>query len=318
MKKNIILILSTLFLLSACSSKKEIIVNKEIYPSWYINPIKNDNTYLYGISDGKNLDEATKKALANISSKLSTSISSSSNIYQKSYTTYREYIQKDVTQNIDTNTQNLTYQNYEIDKSEKIKYNQFLVRVKVEKKNLINSLKNEINTLINNSKKKEEYLLKKDSLSSYFEYIDIYNNFYEKQEKVQILKILDSSYDDKKFYSYLDEIGKKILNNKSKISFNIENKTNSEIISNKIKKEISSKKFEQKFSSKASFKIEVSSNINKKQSHGIYIVDNNISVKIFNKNSLIKTNNYFLKGASSNSFKDALNNSYEEFIFTLD
>lgn len=317
MKTKIIVLTATLFLFSACSSKKEIIVKEMSYPTWYINPIENDDNYLYGIGEGKNLDEASKKALINISSKLSTSISSSSNIYEKSYTTYREYIQKDVTQNINTNTENLTYQNYQLDKSEKIKYNQFFVRVKVEKQNLINNLKKEVETLINDSIKKEKDLLQKDSLTRYFEYLDIYNSFYKKQNKVQILKILDTNYNDKIFYNYVDKIKEKIFINKSKISFNIENKTYSEIVSNKIKEELTNKKFEERTSIKAPFKINISSNINKKESHGIYIVDNNISVKIFNKKNLIKTNNYFLKGASSNSFKDALNNSYEEFIFSL-
>lgn len=299
------------FLFVACTSNKKIEIETPKYPSWYLNPNYENQEYLYGIGEGKNLDEAIKSALISISSRLSLTITSNSNIYNKSYTDFREYITKESTQEIFSNTENLKFNNYNVIDSVKLGFNSFIVNVEVKKIDLIDSLTNEILLIDEILKRDEKELLTKEPLTKYFVYKSIFNQYYINSNKVQILKNLNKHFDEKSYFKTLNQVYEKMQKNKSLSTFYITNYTNNETILNKLKEEIN-KDFLILDKNKAQYEIIISSNINEKNSHGFYIVDNTISFEIFHKNSLIKTKNYTTKGASSNSFDDALNNSFEE------
>ena len=311
MKKIITLIFITLFFLG-CSSSKKVEVQTPTYPSWYLNPLFEDSIYLYGIGEGNNLDKALKSALISISSRLSLTISSSSSIKNKSYIDYREYVTKESVQDIFSKTEDLTFNNYLIESNKKMGFNSFIVYVKVKKSDLVNSLLSELKNLENITKEKEKVLLKKDSLSKYFTYKTIFNEYNSKIKKVQILKNLKKEFDDKKYYDKLKYLYSKIIKNKSESTFFLSNKTNNQTPLNKLKESLNNENFLVLEKNKAQYKIEISSNINRKNPRGFYIVNNNISFEIYLNNSLIKTKNYMIKGVSSNSYEDAISNSYEE------
>lgn len=310
MNKFFLVVLS-IFLLTACASNQKIEVTTPKYPNWYINPQYEDQNYLYGVGEGKNIEEAIKSALVAISSRLSLNISSSSTVYSKSYRDFREYVTKESTQKIFSNTENLKFNNYEILESKKISFNSFIINLQIKKIDLINSLTNEIKLLDELLQNQEKELLDKDPLTKYIAYKDIFNQYYSKINKIEILKNLNKEFNEKNYFDKLNQIYSKMIKNKNTSTFYISNFTNNELISNKLKEEIS-KEFKVFEKNEALYEIEISSNINKKSSYGFYIVNNNISFKIYYKNSLIKTKNYITKGASSNSFKDAINNSYED------
>ena len=90
---------------------------KSTYPQWYLSAPKDTPFYLYGVGEGETKESALKNALLNISSRLSLTISSDSNIYKESYTDYREYTQKTVKEDIRAKTQSLTFSDYELLKS---------------------------------------------------------------------------------------------------------------------------------------------------------------------------------------------------------
>ncbi len=308
---KLILIILSIFLFLGCASNNKVEIKPLQYPSWYLNPIFENDKELFGIGEDENIDDAIKSALISISSRLSLTITSNSNIYNKSFTDYREYVTKESTQEIFSNTENLRFNNYELINSHKISFNKIIVNVKIKKTDLIKSLKDEITLLKDILKKDEKALINKEALSKYFSYKKIFDLYYLNINKTQILKNLDKEFDDKEFFENLNEIYSKMIKNKSISTFYIINNTNNENIANKLKEEIN-REFLVQNRDKALYEIEISSNTNKKSSHGFYIIDNNIDFKIYFKNSLIKTKNYLTKGVSSNSFSDALNNSFEE------
>ncbi len=63
-----------LLLFAACGGSKA--PQAISYPSWYLNPPANNGAYLYGVGDGRNLDEAKSSALNAIAASLSTTVSS--------------------------------------------------------------------------------------------------------------------------------------------------------------------------------------------------------------------------------------------------
>lgn len=310
MSRHIILSLLA-FLFISCTSTKQIEIDKPKYPNWYLNQKFEDLSYLYGIGEGENIDEAIKSALISISSRLSLTISSNSTIKSNSYVDFREYITKESSQNISSFTENLTYSNYEIIDTQKISFNSIILNLKIKKIDLINSLSNKLNRVNKQLENSEIELKDKDPLTKFLNYKKLFNEYISIQNRVQILKKLDENFDDKNYFTKLDKIYNLALHNKSKSTFYITNYTNNQLIEDKLKEEIN-KDFPLLNRTNAIYNIDITSNINKKNSHGFYIVDNYISFKIYFGNKLIKTKNYLTKGASSNSFDDAINNSYEE------
>lgn len=107
-----IILLAVLLLLSSCIGASKNALND--LPSWYVNPTQNDSANLYGVGEGFTIQEASKSALNNLSSKLSVSISSDSSslIEENKYSFNEQFAQK-----INEETAKITFNNYKIDKS---------------------------------------------------------------------------------------------------------------------------------------------------------------------------------------------------------
>jgi len=311
-----ILIFLSLFLIS-CSSSKEKVIYKELsYPLLYTTPQNSDDTYLYGVGEGENLEYATKDALIDISSKLSITISSNSKIYKESIVKYREYIKKEISQNINSKIEELTFLNYKIEKSEKIKFNSFIVLVKVEKKKVIETLKNDTLLVITKFNNLEKISKNIDPLNKYIKYKKILEEFYFISNKIEILKNLDNTYDEKEILNTINKIINTIEKAKTNISFTLKNKTNNTTVVDKIKEEITKNGFQIYNTKEATYNIDINNRENKKLSYEIYLLENNITVDIYFNKQIISSKIFTSKGASSNSFDDALYNSIEKIDFS--
>lgn len=139
-----------LFLLLSCSTN-----NKNLEPSWYLKPTQNTSLKLYGTAQGPTLESATKSALADMAAKLIVTISSTSSteISENNYNIYEEYRQK-----ISQNIEDITFTNYQISNSKKIK-NNFFVEVSSPRDQFFNNqldrfkiLDQKINSLDQSSK----------------------------------------------------------------------------------------------------------------------------------------------------------------------
>lgn len=310
MKIEIVFLVVIALVFSSCSSQKEKNISFEPkYPSWYLTPVSNDFIYLYGIGEGENLDEATKNALVSISSNLSVSITSNSTLKKESFFKYREYVSKQFLENINSNTQNLTFQNYEVINFHKQSYNKFLAQVRVKKSVLINSLKKEFALLDSEYIQALKMVEKKDFYSKYLEYIKLDDKQKTYIKKLQILKDLEPSYNDEKFYLKLKELNQKIEYSKSRVGFYILKEKIYPKISSKIKEYFTNEGFE--LYKNASYKIDIQSKVDSKNARGIFIVNNTITINILYNNKIVKSKVFKTEGVSSNSKEDAINLSYD-------
>lgn len=112
-------------------------------PKWYLNPIANSQAYLYGVGEGKSLQEAKNSALNDMASRLSVTIDSNIQQY-KSITSTNNSLgtyQKQLKQNINVEVKKINFTNALVETSEMIN-NTFFVQMRVNRQELFNTHKN--------------------------------------------------------------------------------------------------------------------------------------------------------------------------------
>ncbi|CAI8198609.1 MAG: Uncharacterised protein [Arcobacter lacus] len=304
----LILIISALMalFLNGCTNSKREVPKSFDFPSWYLNPMINDDVYLYGIGEGVNLDEAKQNALVSLSSSLMITIESKSSLKKESILKYREYVFKNF--NIDTtsNTEKLTFKNYETINVKKHRYNNILVQVRVKKIDLINTLNKEVKSLYKEYKdisNSDEYDLKR-----YFKLLNLQRNFISKTNKVEILADLDKSF----YKTYHEKLLKNIYSSlsklKSSITFSINSHNVNDNMSSKISEYLTQNDFLIKDDSKYKVVYEIINN--SKIAQGMHIINSTVIVEILYMNEKVVSKEYKLDGYSSSSKNDAIYDAY--------
>ncbi|WP_418185580.1 LPP20 family lipoprotein [Aliarcobacter vitoriensis] len=302
MKKIYLVFIILLF--TSCTSKVDIKKDDLQYPDWYLNVPKNNDISLYGVGIGQNNNQAVKNALEDLSSRLLVTISANTTTSSKSYRDFREYTQKTVVQDIKSQIEKLSFQNYIIEKSTYFDKS-IIVLLSVQKSKVANDLKKEIDFLYKESESLKNQ--KMDTLSKYLKYKDLLDIFYKNYNKSQIL----SSFidDNDKYIKTIDEIKntKNIL--KNQIDFFINSDNNSRKFDNLFKNSLVNKGFkvvEASLKNENSYELNINSQSSQNRAYDFYIIENILNIKIINsKNSQILGKSIELKGASSNSFDDA-------------
>ena len=174
MKKLLFLLI--LIFLSACK-------NPEI-PKWYINTPKDTYTYFYASAEGYTKENAIKNALNNIASKINVKISSNF-VINKGIHNQKTY--SEIYQQINTKISNVSFNNYEILKTQK-QDDKYYVLIKVNKQKLIKSLKTKINLKLRNLKFNNQSPIKK-VISAY----KILNELKKIKSDIFILKSLGNN-----------------------------------------------------------------------------------------------------------------------------
>ncbi|RBQ26678.1 MULTISPECIES: LPP20 family lipoprotein [Arcobacteraceae] len=293
-----------IFIFIGCTNKVDILKENLQYPNWYINPPQNTDINLYGVGMGFSHNEAIQNSLENLSSRLLVTISADTTISSKSYRDFREYTQKTITQDIKSEIEKLSLQNYIIENSSSFD-RQIIVLVSVNKSRLFDSLKDEIDFLY-----KEFDLLKSQSIDSlilYIKYKKLLEDFYKNYNKAQIL----SSYfnDNDKYIKVIKELKKLESNLQNDIEFFINSDNNSKKFEDTFKDILVRKGFkvvELGVKNQNIYELNLSSKSSESKSYDFYIIENILNIKIINiKNNQILGNTIQLKGASSNNFDDA-------------
>jgi len=136
MKKLLFLLI--LIFLSACK-------NPEI-PKWYINTPKDTYTYFYASAEGYTKENAIKNALNDIASRINVKISSNF-VINKGIHNQKTY--SEIYQQINTKISNVSFNNYEILKTEK-QDDKYYVLLRVNKQKLIKNLKTKTDLKLQN------------------------------------------------------------------------------------------------------------------------------------------------------------------------
>jgi len=304
--RYIVLFIVTLFL-SACFNGNDYEIQEKqfIYPDWYINPPQNNQQKLYGVGSGKTKQDAIFNALDDLSSRLMLTVESTQEISSKSFRDFREYISKTTTQKINTQTQKLSFQEYKIEDFYAVS-NQIYYLISVEKNSLQRTLEDEATTLYNefNSIDNSFY----DILSKNIKYKHLLEKFYTNFNKIQILQSLKNKDDQNKYMDTIKKIEEQVKENNNRISFYITSDTNSKSFEDIFKDSLNTKLYKISIAngSTNAYELNLSSNLSRSKSHGIYIIENILNVKIKNnQNNQLFSKTIEIKGASSNNFEDA-------------
>ena len=126
---NRIIILAIIIIPGSCSIAHSAINDKEKLPKWYLTPKNNNGKYLFGVAEGSNLEEATKLALIDFSSKLLVKISSESQMIAEEN---RYSINEETRRNIQQIVEKVELSNFRVSNSEQIK-NRLFVEIEVER-----------------------------------------------------------------------------------------------------------------------------------------------------------------------------------------
>ena len=112
-------------------------------PQWYVNGAQNDQQSFYGIGSGSVIDDAKLSALNELQSRISTSISSATQVIKEEN---NDFAKSDFFQSIKSQIAEIEINNYIIDKSEKIG-DDYFVQVKVDRVGFIKNLETKLNTI---------------------------------------------------------------------------------------------------------------------------------------------------------------------------
>jgi len=103
------------------------------FPKWYLNPPKDNNSFLYASAMGESKKEAINKALSFLASKLKIDISSNTQIEKSlSTTNSSSSFYKNFSQNIKTQIKNIVFYDYKIEKLKNMD-NKFFVLIKINR-----------------------------------------------------------------------------------------------------------------------------------------------------------------------------------------
>ncbi|MEN5386703.1 hypothetical protein CRU86_04100 [Aliarcobacter skirrowii] len=306
MKKSIIFLIIALFLVSCSKTNPQPQQEAMGYPNWYLNPTPNGMIYLYGVGEGRNLNEATKSALENLSSRLLVTVKSNTTISEKSYRDFREYASSTTTSEINSQTAELGLKNYKVDYS--VYYGgKNLVQVSIKRDDLIQTLKNDIEALYS-----ELDFVKKqsdDTLNLYLKEQELLDKFYASSNKAQVL---DSLGYDSKFISKTNSLRNEVNSLKNRTTFYISSDFESSKYKNIFKDSLIKRGFKV-LNSGGLYELNLSSEVSRKSPQGFYIVENILSATLLDSSKHeVKTNVIELKGASSRNYEDAGLNSIKE------
>ncbi|MGE4295795.1 MAG: LPP20 family lipoprotein [Campylobacterales bacterium] len=136
---------AALTLISCAQPKPKIEIQKpKPLPAWYLTPPAHDAQWLYGVSLGGSMEEATREALDNLLAQLSVSVESSLEINtQARQGDVSDYTQE-TRRTIRSEVAKIRIGNYQVAEAEQIKYNQFAVMVRSDRNGFAQSLIDEL------------------------------------------------------------------------------------------------------------------------------------------------------------------------------
>lgn len=304
------LALIIILLLSYSCSSNNIVKNIDQIPSWYITPTQNNSDNLYGVANGRSIEEATKYALADAASRLIVNIAAKSKLIRQEN---NHDVNEEINQQVQQSIENISFSNFKISNSAKLNQN-FFIEVKIKRQPFIydqeeqvNFLNKKIANLDKNSKGKNA-ILRRNSLSKILKLLE---ELELKQRilmgagnKVNLNKTLN------KIANYQNEFAK--FNNKIEFYFEAKsNKAIAKIIRNALNKKQIKVTKKSNPANKNQITLKITSQNSDNKIYGAFITKINIDFENRNKSKIIASNSMEVSGSSTigkkQSYLSALN-----------
>ncbi len=217
-----LLALGTLLLVAGCGSspkpQAEVAKPKEL-PSWYMNPPSNNSIYLYGLGDGKNQEEAVKNALSNLASRLSVTVESQyevdTTIKQGSSNSFAQTSKR----NLKSDVAKIRISNYEIEKTEQMKYNHYIVLVRSDKEKFYNGLLKELDVKLSRAEEQKKLHATSNILKQYTFLKETMEGMKESMTAILVLNTLNEAFDDKAYLGRIEAMNREFDSVSKRINF---------------------------------------------------------------------------------------------------
>jgi hypothetical protein len=310
MMKNIVVLILTLVLFSACGSQKRVVVVEKKAPTWYDNPPMSDANTFYEVGQGYTKKEAIDNALSMMISTLSVSIESKYHSKSVENQGSVENYQKTVSNEINSEVKKIRISNYEVVKAEEFGFKDYRVLVKSDKRKIFDSLKKEMDQKFSLIDKRSKSIKKQNAIKQIRFYKEAKDSIADIPDTVIVLNSLHSKFSGEKYLDKYQQVNDKYQNLLNSISFSI--KTNSEArnLKDVIRDGLSKKKFQIKDAKGPShFTVTINSKIDKAKAYGFDLARSAIVIKVKDyKGSVIGSNKLNIIGQSTQGYAIAKEN----------
>ncbi len=303
----VILVLASIFINSCASTNQAL----NQIPSWYINPKQNNSQFLYGVAQGYNLHEAKTAALYEASSRLSSTVSATTNLIREenNYSTNEE-----IRQNIKQTSAEIKFNNYKVINSEVVN-TIFYVEIEIEKSEFVKFYREEIEKLYQKIIDLDRNSANQNIISRY----SLLKKISELSNKIDFYKSVLSSLGGKALASEKLKNLQKLNQEKDSLNLVIEfyiDKSSPKDIGAIVSQAISKQNIKlimQDTNSNNSVRVKITILENRKQLFGQYM--NNLTIKLesFAKNKLVKNNNIEVTGSSASDYSLARKSALRKF-----
>jgi len=183
----------TVLLFAACGGSKEPQVIS--YPSWYLNPPSNNGASLYGVGDGRTIDEAKTSALNAIAASLSTTVSSE---FKKSESTQSfngdENAYRSALNTIKAQVKEMEFNDYQVIRNQ-VSSGKVLVLVEVSRARLFQNQKEKLDRYSQELAREEKNIARQSPLKKAFLYSEQLMKTQKLQSMALLSKTINSDFD---------------------------------------------------------------------------------------------------------------------------
>ena len=273
-------------------------------PTWYINPPINNQLYLYGAGDGSDLQEAKTNALNAMAGRLSVEISSS---IKKDTNTYTNGIvnsyDKTISQTIQQDIKKINFSNIKTIKALKQDY-RYYVLLQVDKEQLITIKKEEFFILDKRINEIYTSSLQQKPFEQIQTIYSLNNMIDEAKVKINILKILQNSFNAKQYITQYNTIQDKINTLKNTTPVALSSNQKGKYFQNKLADLLGQSHYVVQTNNNVSIRLDSKIRYSKAYGWDVAKVNTNITLKSYGK--VIANKNLESLGKSSSSQENAL------------
>lgn len=290
-----------LFLFYGCAQNTQ----NTIVPSWYYENYQNSPIYLKASGEGVSLEEAKNNALASISSSIIVNISGT---IEKNTQSSGDFYQKNIKSDIKSELAKIKFTNVVVEKQE-FNGQKFYVLVRINKRELFDSLNGDLNAFLIEMEKSFENSKKYIDLEKIAILQNIMNNIKGALTKVEILTALNNDFNGAMIVQKMQSYSEALEFEKSNLKFSLE--SDNAVFGDYAKKIINENQF--KIDQESNLKIKVNTSSTYSNSMGWEIVKSVTTFQVFYGQKLLKTKIVNSLGRSSTSRQNALANSAKNF-----
>ena len=206
-------------LLAGCAHNKPAVAKPKPMPAWYLNPPQSNNKIVYVTGAGINKKEALLNALSNFISRYSVTISSQ--FQSKSQDFGGGIADKNAAYNIKATVKKFEVSNYEIVKTERYKFDQFLVLIKVDTNKLYENVKNKLDNRFEEYKSAYKNILQENPLKQLIDLQKLSSKLENEKNYIYILKTMNQNFNSNQYLSFINKVKNRLDSLKNSIHVQI-------------------------------------------------------------------------------------------------